>query len=199
LWYKNKTTKKTISSQEIILDGKTVAYTLIVKERVRNMRITINREGHLKVTIPHHLHEEATHKFLQSKAGWILSKMEYLLLLPKISPPTSKELHTYKEKALTLALEKIHTFNSMYNFTYNNVRIKNQKTLWGSCSRKGNLNFNYKIACIPEEFVDYIIVHELCHLGEFNHSKRFWDLVSKSIPDYKNIRRQMRAMTMVLP
>ncbi|MCX6753624.1 MAG: M48 family metallopeptidase [Candidatus Nomurabacteria bacterium] len=98
----------------------------------------------------------------------------------------------YKNQAATLVKERLEYFNTFYNYKWRNVVIRNQKTRWGSCSKKGNLNFNYKIALLSPEAADYIIVHELCHLKEFNHSERFWDLVARAIPDYKAIRSSLR-------
>ena len=98
----------------------------------------------------------------------------------------------YKDVALSLAKSRLEYFNVIYNFKYNKVVIRNQKTRWGSCSKKGNLNFNYKIALLPPKTADYIIIHELCHIGEFNHSKNFWDLVAKTMPDYKEVRGSLR-------
>src|SRR3989344_4944712 len=95
----------------------------------------------------------------------------------------------HKEHARALILGKVNHFSGLYGCTLNKIFIKNQRTCWGSCSKKGNLNFNYKILFLPEKAQDYIIVHEVCHLKEFNHSKRFWDLVAKTIPDYLEIRR----------
>ena len=88
--------------------------------------------------------------------------------------------------------ERVEYFNKIYNFSFNKILIKNQKTRWGSCSNKGNLNFNYKILFLPEALRDYIIVHELCHLKEFNHSKNFWKLISRAIPDYSEIKNELR-------
>ena len=90
-----------------------------------------------------------------------------------------------KEEALKIALEKVEYFNKFYNFKYNRISIRNQKTRWGSCSKKGNLNFNFKIALLPDELANYLVVHEICHLGEFNHSANFWKLVEQTIPDYE--------------
>lgn len=98
----------------------------------------------------------------------------------------------YKESARELVLRRVEHFNNIYNFPYGRISIRNQRTRWGSCSKKGNLNFNYKIVLIPEKLADYIIVHELCHLKEFNHSQRFWDLVAKTFPDYRKIRQDLR-------
>ena len=103
-----------------------------------------------------------------------------------------------KSKALEIVKNRIEYFNTFYNYKWNRIVIRNQKTRWGSCSRRGNLNFNYKIALLPQKSSDYIIVHELCHLGEFNHSQKFWDLVAKTIPDYKGIRRDLRKNGLML-
>lgn len=104
----------------------------------------------------------------------------------------SKKYLENKTKARDIAEGRLEYFNTFYNYKWNKVVIRNQKTRWGSCSRKGNLNFNYKIALLPQKYSDYIIVHELCHLGEFNHSPKFWDLVSQTVPDYREIRRNLR-------
>ena len=98
----------------------------------------------------------------------------------------------FREIARTLVHEHISHFNKIYSFTFDEVYIKNHKSRWGSCSRKGNLNFNYKIIFLPSEIADYIIVHELCHLAEFNHSKRFWSHVFRAIPDHKRRRKHLR-------
>lgn len=97
-----------------------------------------------------------------------------------------------KEKAREITENRIKYFNDFYKFSFNKIRIKKQKSRWGSCSKKGNLNFNYKIIFLPQKFFDYILVHELCHIGEFNHSRRFWELVEKTIPDYKEIKREFK-------
>ncbi|PIP23438.1 MAG: hypothetical protein COX90_01110 [Candidatus Nealsonbacteria bacterium CG_4_10_14_0_2_um_filter_38_17] len=70
--------------------------------------------------------------------------------------------------------------------------MKNQKTRWGSCFKKGNPNFNYKIALLSQRLADYIVVHELCHLGELNHSQKSWNLVAKAVPDYPEIRDELK-------
>ncbi len=103
-----------------------------------------------------------------------------------------KEYLKYKALASIIAEERMRYFNEFYNYKWKKIFIKNQKTRWGSCSKRGNINFNYKIALLPPKISDYIIVHELCHLGEFNHSQNFWNLVAKTIPDYKEIRNDLR-------
>ena len=110
----------------------------------------------------------------------------------------SKNYLENKNKALEIVKERIEYLNAFYNYKWNKISVKNQKTRWGSCSRRGNLNFNYKIALLPQKSSDYIIVHELCHLGEFNHSQKFWDLVAKTVPDYKEARRDLRKNGLML-
>jgi predicted metal-dependent hydrolase len=100
--------------------------------------------------------------------------------------------HTSAARALVAA--RLTHFNTHYGFTYHRVSIRNQRTRWGSCSRQGNLNFNYKIALIPPPLADYLIVHELCHLGQLNHSAKFWVLVAETIPDWQERRRALKAI-----
>ena len=83
-------------------------------------------------------------------------------------------------------------FNQFYNFPIKRVSIKNLTSRWGSCSSKGNLNFNYKIIALPRYLQEYLVVHEMCHLKEFNHSEKFWRLVAHTVPDYKKYRKEIR-------
>lgn len=105
---------------------------------------------------------------------------------------STKSYLLHKESARKLVRERLEYFNQFYGFKYNKVAIRNQKTRWGSCSKRGNLNFSYKLALLPPHLSDYIIVHELCHLQEFNHSQAFWDLVAKKFPEHGNLRKQMK-------
>ncbi len=102
------------------------------------------------------------------------------------------EYMQHKEQARALAVSRLQLFNEKYGFSIKKISIKNQKTMWGSCSRKGNLNFHYKIALLPDYLADYIIVHELCHLEEFNHSRVFWGLVARSIPNHRELRGKLK-------
>ena len=88
--------------------------------------------------------------------------------------------------------EKLNDFAGRMNVHFNMVRIKNVKTIWGSCSSKKNLNFNFKLFFLPEALIDYVFVHELAHLKHMNHSKAFWSEVEKQIPDYKKRREELK-------
>jgi predicted metal-dependent hydrolase len=88
-------------------------------------------------------------------------------------------------RALARVRERLDYFIPLVGRTPNRVAIRNQSTRWGSCSSKGNLNFNWKLVLAPPEALDYVVAHELCHLLEFSHSPNFWKLVEKAFPDYK--------------
>ncbi|NEZ70637.1 M48 family peptidase [Clostridium botulinum] len=98
----------------------------------------------------------------------------------------------YKEKAVKVLKERTDYYSNILKVSPKNIVIKNQKTLWGSCSSKGNINYNYKIVMAPLKILDYIVVHELCHLVHMNHSKDFWQLVESIIPDFKERRNWLK-------
>jgi|WetSurMetagenome_2_1015567.scaffolds.fasta_scaffold119937_3 predicted metal-dependent hydrolase len=181
--------------QGINLKGKEISYELKKSSRARRMRVSIYCDGTCLVTVPHRISFERAKEFIFENANWILSKLEIMKKIsddPLFLKSSREEYLKYRKDALNLAQEKVDHFNRIYDFRYNKISIKRQKTRWGSCSKKGNLNFNYKILLIPEKFSNYIIVHEICHLKEFNHSEKFWKLVEKSIPDYRKIVREMK-------
>jgi hypothetical protein len=105
---------------------------------------------------------------------------------------SAKDFKENKKASYALVSERIAYFNQSLEYPVGKVSIKNQKTRWGSCSGKRNLSFNYKIIFMPENLRDYIIIHELCHLKEMNHSKNFWTLVSQKVSDYKALRKQIK-------
>lgn len=161
----------------------------------RSMRISIRRDGECVVSVPWYVPKIMADRFVQKHAEWIADQVGKVKSRPKpiVERGNRKQYEEYKEKARTLAKERLEHFNKFYGFNYGRITIRNQKTRWGSCSKKGNLNFSYRIALLPAHLADYIIVHELCHIGQFNHSKDFWDLVGKMVPDYETCRNELRA------
>lgn len=104
-----------------------------------------------------------------------------------------KHYARYKEQTRMLVHARLAFFNAHYRYKVGRVFIKNSKSRWGSCSSRGNLNFNYKLLFLPPEVADYVIVHELCHLKEFNHGPAFWALVAQTVPNHKVLRKALRA------
>jgi len=181
-------------TKHIELHKRKVPYTLKVSNRAKRLRLAVYCDGAFVVTAPKNIHPNIIEKFIIQRSQWVLDKIDYFSNFSGSfkTKNTKADYLEYKEKAHNIAEEKILKFNKLYKFKFNKINIKNQKTRWGSCSRKGNLNFNYKIALLPERLSEYIIVHELCHLGEFNHSRKFWNLVSKGIPDYLEIKNELK-------
>ena len=98
----------------------------------------------------------------------------------------------YKNQTAKIVSERLTVLNCRLSLQYNKVIIRDQRSRWGSCSKKRNLNFNVLLAALPPEVIDYVIIHELLHLKELNHSKKFWELVKSIDPHYKNHRELLR-------
>ena len=119
------------------------------------------------------------------------------LLTVTTPTPTQETLHAaleawYRREARRVIGERLALWNARYGFTYARVTIKEQKTRWGSCSRQGNLNFNWRLLLAPLPVLDYVLIHELAHLKEQNHAPRFWALVAQLCPEYRELRRWLR-------
>jgi predicted metal-dependent hydrolase len=168
-------------------------YTTEISSRAKRLRIIIHPDGHVVVTIPHSMSITHARKYVLEKSIITIQKrMEGLLKIPKA---TKKDYLEKKIEAHTLVMKSLLQWNTLHNFRWNTVTIKNTSSRWGSCSKKGNLNFNYRIVYLPKELVDYLIVHELCHLQEMNHGQHFWNLVAQTIPNYKALRLELKKVT----
>jgi predicted metal-dependent hydrolase len=181
-------------SQEIVLNGQKIKYRIKKYKGAKHLRLKIRNDGQLIATKPWYASDKAVINFMQNKSAWIIEKLNYLKELSQNQPLRNDEADylLYKKPAHNLILKKIDYFNQAYQFKVGKISVRKQKTRWGSCSAQGNLNFNYKILLLPAEMADYIIVHELCHLQELNHSPRFWQLVAQEIPNYKQIKKDLQ-------
>ena len=179
--------------KEITLKDRRVTYTLRKSKRAYRMRLAVYCNGSVVVTAPHNLRKGMIERFIKEKAEWLCSKINYFKQFKgnSLFEYNHEDYLKYKNEAYNLICKRVEYFNNAYGYKFNKINIKNQRTRWGSCSKKGNLNFNYKIFFLPERIRDYIIVHELCHLKEFNHSYKFWDLVKKTYPDYRDIKYEL--------
>lgn len=110
------------------------------------------------------------------------------------SPANQRHYLQHREQARTVITQRVEYFAQKYGFTYNRIAIKNTRSRWGSCSSKGNLNFNYRLLFLSAELRDYVVIHELCHLREMNHSSRFWAQVEAIMPEYKTHRAALHAI-----
>lgn len=170
-----------------------MTYT-VKRVRSRAIRIHVHPDGRVVVTAPMRVALREIERFVAEKQEWIVQAQR------KVEGKTKSILHTataaeykkYKQVAMALAAKRLQHFNVHYGFTYRRLSIRNSKTRWGSCSRQGSISFSYTIALLPPALADYIVVHELCHIKEFNHSPRFWKLVAETIPDYKECKRLLK-------
>jgi len=171
-----------------------ILYSVRRSKKAKRMRLAVYCDGSVVVTIPGSASESVIDGFLREKMDWVLGKMAFFKRLnnPHILKLGKKDYLKYKDQALALATDRVNFYNNIYNAGFNKIKIKNQKTRWGSCSTRGNLSFNYKILFLSEKARNYIIIHELCHLKEFNHSKKFWDLVETGMSDYVDARKELK-------
>lgn len=180
--------------QKITLLGETVEYFIYRSHRARHLRIIIGWGKGVVVTLPMRMSERMVEPFLQEKAGWILKVLKKLEKHKTKFPIRISEAEyiANKDRAQNTISGRVTFFNQFYRFQYKNISIRNQKTIWGSCTRQGKLQFNYKLLRLPQRLLDYVVVHELCHLQEHNHSEKFWRLVEKVLPDHKQLRKVLR-------
>ena len=174
------------------LQSQSVRYRLRRSQRARHMRLTVYPGGSLVVTAPVSLDFSLIEQYLHKKTRWILEKVQLFSSLSPFRVSTHGTYLRYREQARTLISQRLEYWNTQYGFSYVRVSIKDHKSIWGSCSRKRNLNFNYRLLFLPKELADYVVVHELCHLKEQNHSKSFWLLLCKTMPNYGLLREKLK-------
>ena len=179
--------------KEITLYDRKIPYSIRRSSRAKRLRIAVYCNCDVVVTLPHHKDIDDVESYLRDKSKWISKKLDYFREAKGLKIKNkSLSFDDNKASANKLAMRTIKKFNKIYGFKYNKVTIKNHKSKWGSCSKKGNLNFNYRIVFLPKHLVEYIVVHELCHLGELNQSQKYWRLVEKTLPNYKDLIAELK-------
>ena len=170
-----------------------VEYKIIRSSR-KTMAIEIKPDGRVCVRIPNRVSDRQARSFVESKADWLKKNLEKIEERREANEAVEKftetELKIIKKKAKREIPILVDYYAPLIGVTYNRISIRAQRTLWGSCTADGNLNFNCLLVLLPERVMRYVVVHELCHRKEMNHSKRFWSEVSKILPDYKELRKQ---------
>jgi len=177
-----------------VLQGNKITYLLKRSRLSKRITLSIRPGGEVFVTLPYFAALRTAENFLREKSGWVLRNIAKMRSIGHNQGlgKNKKEYQKFKKSAATLIKRRVEEINQYYQFPYQKISIRNQSSRWGSCSRKRNLNFNYKIALLPRKYMDYIIIHELCHLKEMNHSRRFWELVARQAPQYKQLRKEIR-------
>lgn len=169
-----------------------IAYQWI-RSRRKTIAIQIDREGKVIVRTPYRVTKKQVEGFLDEKRTWILQNLQRVEEKKKEEIPiTQKQRLEGIEKAKSIFSERTAYFAQRMGVDYGRITIREQKTRWGSCSSKGNLNFNWKLVLLNPELLDYVVVHELAHRKEMNHSERFWRVVEAELPDYRERRRKLK-------
>ena len=168
-----------------------ISYTLIRSER-KTISIVVKPSGEVEVRCPKRCAKREVEAFVLSKEDWIRKYLETIAERPKKSSFTSEELKSLAGDAAAVLPERVRFFAQKMGVSYGRIAIRSQKTRWGSCSPKGNLNFNCLLMLAPPEVQDYVVIHELCHRKEMNHSARFWTEVEKICPDYRIHRKWLK-------
>ena len=142
-------------------------------------------------------HHDELKAFVENHRSWILEKTEVMAEREekrKSTPAPPPELlsKTDRMKIQLKIGKRVRHYCEIMGVTVGYVTVKNQKTRWGSCSAKGNVNFNYQLAFLPDELLDYVVIHELAHRRHMNHSRAFWAEVEKYCPDYLERREQLK-------
>ena len=168
-------------------------YRVFIKRSSRkSLALEIMPDGNVLVRAPRRLPSSVIASFIKEKEDWIEAHRKKALPKGGAKPLSMEEVRALADRALAVIPPRTAYFASVMGVTYGRITIRNQKTRWGSCSARGNLNFNCLLMLVPEDIRDYVIVHELCHRKEMNHSPRFWREVEKVLPDYRDREKWLR-------
>lgn len=163
-----------------------IKYRLIRSNRKR-LSLEINENG-LTIRAPKYAGNDDIRQFIMKNESWIIKNLEKYDSRRKkyegIKKLSIDEIRQLADEAVDYIPKRVEYYAKIIGVTYGRITIRNQKTRWGSCSSKGNLNFNCLLMLTPKEVIDSIVVHELCHRIEMNHSKRFYELVLNAFPEY---------------
>lgn len=159
------------------------------RSKRKSAAIKITADMQIVVFVPLYVSDNEIERMVISKSKWIdehmLKVQSTIDERSKLEKITFEQIKELADQAVEYILKRVKYYAEKENFVYNKITIKNLVSRWGSCSTKGNLNFNCLLMLTPDYVIDYIVVHELCHLREMNHSEKFWAEVEKIMPDYQ--------------
>ena len=186
-----------INNMKYILqtDNETIEIPIIRSKR-KTLGLEVKYDGTVNARVPMRAPREIIERFIREHEAWIIRKRQEWSLsgnnrddMSGLPPIETKE---GKAKIRQYIEGQVEYYAKIMGIIYGRISMRNQKTRWGSCSSNGNLNFNNRLLFVPKELVDYVVVHELAHRKEMNHSNAFWNVVEKYMPDYKERRKKLR-------
>lgn len=164
----------------------------IIRSRRRSLSVEVHADCSIIVRAPKWISKKEIDKFVDERRDWIDKTYAEMNRRIQDNPVNDKYSERELERLTKEAREEIPSLVAKYaekmGISYGRVTIRCQKTMWGSCTAKGNLNFNCLLMLLPEPVREYVIVHELCHIKELNHSSAFWREVERYCPDYRYLR-----------
>ena len=159
------------------------------RSKRKSAAIKITADMQIVVYVPLYVSDNEIERMVISKSKWIdehmLKVQSTIDERSKLEKITFEQVKEFADQAVEYIPKRVKYYAEKENFVYNKITIKNLVSRWGSCSTKGNLNFNCLLMLTPDYVIDYIVVHELCHLREMNHSEKFWAEVERIMPDYQ--------------
>ena len=170
----------------------------VIRSNRKTVAIQVNSDLTVTVRAPKYVSEKYIEQILHEKESWIRKHIEEIKAKKaqheagNMKPLTRDELQKLADEAVEYIPKRVEHFAKIIGVDYGRITIRNQKTRWGSCSSKGNLNFNCLLIYFPDSVIDYVVIHELCHRKYMNHSKHFWAEVEKYMPDYKIRRKYLK-------
>jgi predicted metal-dependent hydrolase len=179
------------ASQTLKIGARVLVVHLVRDARARRYVLRVNGDGTLRLTLPRWGSLEAARRFARGERRWIERERARLLrrAQPSISPTARAAL---KRRALVELPARLRQLAAQHGFEAGRVTIRDQRSRWGSCSPSGDISLNWRLITMPDAVRDYVLLHELAHLREPNHSRRFWRLVSQICPDWRAARQRLR-------
>lgn len=169
---------------------------VITKSKRRSIKIHVSSDLKVMVDAPSGTPTKIVEEFILSKKDWVLKQIEKIksenLKASVMGPLTEDDIKQIKKQAKIIIPQRVEYYAQKYDISYNRIAIRLQKSRWGSCSADGNLNFNCLLVLMPQEIMDSVVVHELCHRHHMNHSKAFYDEVNTMFPDYKRCTKWLK-------
>lgn len=186
------------------IDG--IGYINITRMRRKTIALKLSDDGALEAKIPYRVTNDYLYEYISQNKEKILKYMEKVRdaaekrkrkadssgLREYFADNPDGRIRELKKKAAEVLPGKVNYYSSLAGAEYNAVRIRCQRSRWGSASSKKNLSFNCLLMLAPEWVIDYVVVHEVCHLIEMNHSRAFWEKVGKYMPDYEHAKAWLR-------
>jgi len=181
---------------KIFFNGVEIKYK-ITKKPIKNVYLRV-KEDHVEVSASHFVPKSFIEKFILKNAEHIIKKFEnqkyYFLFGKKYLNNGIDVKELYKQKTPEIVLPFVYEYAKKMNLHPSKVSFRFNKSRWGSCSYKDSIIFNFYLAKLPVDIIEYIVVHELAHIKHKNHQKEFWSLVGEYFPDYKDRIKRLRKL-----